>query len=102
MLLHCQRNALNGDEFLELLRAQSAGKAKIPIRHLQICSWSDLFQSNSFKHSQIKQANYLQREDNVDWCKYFFQLDYQVDMSPHLTEALALRHSKELFGMKPS
>lgn len=38
MLLHCQRNALNDDEFLELLRSESAGKAKIPIRHLQICS----------------------------------------------------------------
>ena len=34
--------------------------------------------------------------------KSFFQMDHQVSISLYLTEATALRHSKELAGLKPS
>ena len=34
--------------------------------------------------------------------KSFFQLDHQVDISLYLTEATALRHSRELAGLTPS
>ena len=34
--------------------------------------------------------------------KSFFQSDQQINISLYLTEATALRHSKELNGLKPS
>ena len=31
----------------------------------------------------------------------FFQWDHQIDISPYLTEAIALHHSRELASLKP-
>ena len=34
--------------------------------------------------------------------KSFFQLDHQVGISPYLTEATALCHSRKVAGLRPS
>ena len=42
-------------------------------------------------------------ENAVLWSlKSFFQSGHEVDIRLYLTEATALRHSKELAGLKPS